>query len=297
MARINIEEKWWHSIRRNKLIRLFKGDVRLADGLAIQAWRASQEFAHNQFLIPLSEFACIEDFKYLFDCDLAVLCTQEQGSIKEQDPKQCLDESKRCLDKTQAWFVYVKGSLAHHEWLMKNRKNASEGGKKSASRPRDSKGRLMKKPKQLPSELQAESNELQVSSSPSSSSSSSSSSSPSKKNNAGIRMEYSPEFDQFWKDYGRKGDKKLSYDVFKSLKITDVDFQTLKKAIEGYHRKQTDPKYRKDFENFLKMDWREYAVGGENGIHPKTQERMNTFETWKRELEARGKGGNHESEN
>jgi hypothetical protein len=148
MARLNIEDCWWTDPRRSKLIKLL-GEEELADGLAIRAWRVAQEFwGRGQRLIPREIFMTIEAAPKLIQAGLA---EEREDSI------------------------YVKGSSQYHDWMLEKRKAAAAGGKKSAQRPRDAKGRLQKTPKQKPSTSPSESKCVQASSSSSSSSSDSSS--------------------------------------------------------------------------------------------------------------------------
>lgn len=100
-----------------------------------------------------------------------------------------------------------------------------------------------------------------------------------KNSNLGIRAEYPPEFDEVWVLYGRKGDKRAAYGEFKNLNLQQGDIENLTKAIGNCHRRQTDPKYRKDFERYLKTDWREdlTPTSTSNHIHPKTQERLDVY--------------------
>ena len=70
---------------------------------------------------------------------------------------------------------------------------------------------------------------------------------------------YSQEFEFFWQLYQRegvKGDKRKSFDDFKAMKLGRDDQELLKTAIKNYMQ-STDSKYRKHFERFLKLDWRE----------------------------------------
>lgn len=263
MARINIEESWWSDVRRNKLIKLFKGDARLADGLMVQVWRLSQGFENQSYLIPYSQFKCVEDHALLFECDLA--------EFRDEKGQKIQGESKRCLDGAWTCLVYVKGSEKNHAWLVNNRGNASQGGKKSALRERDERGRLLPKtPSGVqaalgvdPSDLQATSKRVQASSS------SSSSSSPSKGKNTivGIRVDYPREFDDLWVQYGRRGDKKAAHEVYRDCKLTPAELGDLAKAIKNYCYKTPEHKFRKHFERFLKVDWREWITLSEgNGL-------------------------------
>ncbi len=78
-----------------------------------------------------------------------------------------------------------------------------------------------------------------------------------KNNSPGFRQEYSPEFNQLWIEYSRKGDKKASWVEFQKLKLNPDDYPRLEQAIKNYCHENPDKKFRKDFERFLKTDWRE----------------------------------------
>lgn len=78
------------------------------------------------------------------------------------------------------------------------------------------------------------------------------------KRKAGIRIQYPAEFEEVWSTYGLKGDKKASLLEFESLNLSPEDRSNLKTAIRSYLIKTPDKKFRKDFERFLKMDWRQF---------------------------------------
>lgn len=263
MARINIEECWWSDPRRQKLVRLLKGDARLADGLMIQAWRLAQEFCQKDFLIPIEQFLCLEDSHYLFDCFLAEVRLKDTPEVQyiQADTKQALDLAWNRLDRSKPYLVYVKGSDNYLAWVGHQRLKGSIGGKKSALRPRDSKGRLLPKiqadTKQALDEPPSQSKPLQASDSGSGSGSVSDSGFK-KKNNVGIRTDYPQDFETVWLKYGRIGDKKEAYDQFKALGLKPDGVGHLEKAISGYFRKVPEAKFRKHFGRFLKMDWREF---------------------------------------
>lgn len=136
MARINVEDSWWTDPRRNLLARLV-GKESTADGIALKAWRVSQEYWRKKELIPLDVFEALEGAAELLQAKIAEV--REGG-------------------------VYLKGSTNHHKWLEERIKTAAKGGKKSAQRPRDAKGRLISS-KQTPSKTQATSSTVQRSSS------------------------------------------------------------------------------------------------------------------------------------
>jgi len=72
-----------------------------------------------------------------------------------------------------------------------------------------------------------------------------------------IRFEYPEEFSQLWEIYNRKGDKKESYEVFKKLNLSGDEIAQLTQAIQNYKLRQPEDQYRKDFQRYLKTDWRE----------------------------------------
>lgn len=159
MARINIEECWWSDPRRSKLIRLFQGNTREADGLVIEAWRLAQEYwKHDRQLIPIHHFESLEANSKLIEANLAEI--RENG-------------------------VYVRGSSQYLDWVNERRKSASRGGKKSAESRKKKGSAQPKKAKNVEAnskQTEANVNQTQASSSSSSSFSSSSSSSDSLKN-------------------------------------------------------------------------------------------------------------------
>jgi hypothetical protein len=82
----------------------------------------------------------------------------------------------------------------------------------------------------------------------------------SKKKNVGIRTEYPQEFDQLWKLYDRRCDKKAAFEEYKKLNLGDPERQDLEKAIRNYVKEAPDRAYRKHFHRFLKSDWRELII-------------------------------------
>jgi hypothetical protein len=161
MARINIEECWWSDPRRMKLL-LKIGFV--ADSAAVNMWRTAQEFwSHGRRMIPKDVFDNLE-----FASDLV-------GA---------------CLAEVKGDMVYVRGSSTYLDWAAEKRQAASAGGKKSAQRPRNAKGQLLKTSKQSPSSHQAEPKLSQASDSDSVSSSDSKSKSG--KENLSEKLEKRP---------------------------------------------------------------------------------------------------------
>lgn len=148
MARINIEESWWTDPRRRMLARLVQSEA-IADGIMVGVWRIAQQYrGRDGGCVPHHIWETIEGGPSIIQANLASI---------------------------QAEGVYVRGSGEYLDWVVKKRAIASEGGKKSAQRPRNSKGQLEKTSKQKPSKNQAESKMLQPSGSGSGSSSGSSS--------------------------------------------------------------------------------------------------------------------------
>lgn len=223
MPRINIQDSWWIDPRRSALIKKL-GSEEMADGAAVRLWRLGQEYwKHNHQAIPKHCFDLLGCALQLLECGL---CYLEEGGI------------------------YVRGSCQNFEWLDGKREAASKGGKISATRPRDSRGRLQAVSKQSPSE----SNRVQRSSS---SSSSSSNTQKIKNNIVGIRSIYSKEFNELWEMYGRRGDKKESFREYNHLGLQASELENLKTAIGNYVSENKDIQFRKHFQRFLKTDWRE----------------------------------------
>ena len=114
MARINIEDCWWTDPRRIKLNALT--DDR-GDGIALRMWRAAQTYwGRGKAKMPLHVFQKLEGHEALLQVELARVIAEE---------------------------VYVRGSSEHHDWLIEKKKSASAGGKISAKRARDARGRLL----------------------------------------------------------------------------------------------------------------------------------------------------------
>jgi hypothetical protein len=140
MARINIEECWWTDPRRSKLVKLV-GDENAADGMAVRMWRLAQEFwGRSRGLVPTEIFETLEANAKLIQAKLA---------------------------EVRGEYVYVKGSSQYLDWHAERKEKAIEngqkGGKKSAQRPRNAKGQLLK----CPSNSQAPSKQKPSTSKPS----------------------------------------------------------------------------------------------------------------------------------
>lgn len=80
-----------------------------------------------------------------------------------------------------------------------------------------------------------------------------------KKKSSAIRQTYSKEFDEIWALYLRKGDKKAAYEEFRALSLSDDELETLRMAVKNKVA-STEYRFLKDFERFLKTDWRENAT-------------------------------------
>jgi hypothetical protein len=62
---------------------------------------------------------------------------------------------------------------------------------------------------------------------------------------------YTPDFEQVWSEYGRKGSKKAAYNEWKSL--SESDKQTAMSHIPSYvEANEAEPHFMKDFERYLK---------------------------------------------
>jgi hypothetical protein len=144
MARINIEECWWSDPRRDALRRALGSETQ--DQVAVQAWRLGQEYWARGKLIPWKTYRALVGADALIEVGLAEVRETEDP---RSNPVQA--ESKQDPSRLQACFVYVRGSSEYHSWVQERRLKGSTGGKKSAQRPRDAKGRLLKKSKQTPS--------------------------------------------------------------------------------------------------------------------------------------------------
>lgn len=78
-----------------------------------------------------------------------------------------------------------------------------------------------------------------------------------KKTNVGIRLDYPPEFNAVWEKYGRRGDKKEAYKVYRELTLAESEAPLLDLAIQNYLLENPESKYRLHFVRFLRTDWRE----------------------------------------
>jgi hypothetical protein len=102
---------------------------RLADSTAIAMWVLAQEFwKKGRSLVPKEIFETLDDADKLIECKLARL----KGD-----------------------FVYVCGSSQYLDWLFEEKEKRARGGRTSAQRPRDEKGRLL--PDSSPGEIQVKS--------------------------------------------------------------------------------------------------------------------------------------------
>lgn len=102
MARLNIEQKWWSDPRRTKLIERV-GSSALADGLALNLWRMSQENSGKPF-----QNQWLFSDEHLDALNYARLATLKDG------------------------LIHVAGAAEHHAWILKRRESASAGGRARA---------------------------------------------------------------------------------------------------------------------------------------------------------------------
>lgn len=149
MARVNIEEEWWSDPRRSRLIEMI-GSVIAVDGLMVGLWRTAQQYwSSGEQLIPIDVFQQTPHWEAVLKVGLAVV-------------------------NPDGLTAYVKGTRRFLSWLEQQRQLGSRGGKASAKRPRDERGRLLPKEVQANSKraldnLQADSKGIQPSGSGSSS--------------------------------------------------------------------------------------------------------------------------------
>lgn len=243
MARINIEECWWSDPRRLQLIM----DIGFeADAAAINMWRTAQEFwGRGRRLIPKKIFERIRFADKLIDAGLAEIKTEEE--------------------------VYVCGSSDYLDWVQEKRDAAKVGGKKSAQRPRDEKGRLL--PKQDPSNVQAESKCVQASDS------GSDSGSDSKKENiyaqTSVRASVSlVDFEKIYSDYPRKQGKAKGIKKARAEIKTQDDLAMLAQAIQRYRdhcrNNKIEAQYIKHFSTFMGewRDWLDPNIGTTESYQP-----------------------------
>lgn len=70
---------------------------------------------------------------------------------------------------------------------------------------------------------------------------------------------YTEGFEAAWRAYGRKGAKRVAFEEWRRA-IKRADARTITEAIGPYIKSKPDPKFRKDFERWLKGDVWESAV-------------------------------------
>lgn len=237
MARINIQERWWTDPRREKLITL----VGLAvDTVALRLWRCSQEYWKDErSLIPLEIFQLLPYFNELLEAKLA----QIDGE-----------------------FVYAKGSKEHHEWLNEKQKAAAAGGRISALRPRDERGRLTKK---SPSTIQADSKQTPTDSSAPPLTPPLTPPLPLTLEPKNICSPSASEFDfeGVYKKYPRKQGKSVGMRKLKSQIKTPARFEDFKKALdrflEHHSNAGTSQEFYPYFSSFVSQwsDWLDPDVG------------------------------------
>lgn len=266
MARINIEEKWWSDPRRGLLTELL-GNRHFTETVVVNCWRLAQEYWEVNQLIPGHIYITLHGAMALLKCKLARLheSSDPKSPIVRTPPEHISNTSEHLsthLDIIEQSWIYVRGSEEWLSWGAEIRQKRSEAGKKSAEKRKLMYGSAQpnsNKPRTLPEQNPTNSNKPELSGSGSGSGSDSSSKSIPNKN-VGIRTDYPPEFDLLWKEYGRVGDKKEAYEQFKKLKLSESEMESLGQAIKVYCKKKPDPEFRKHFERFLKIDWRDLLI-------------------------------------
>lgn len=241
MARINIEEQFWDDVAS---VAAKMGDVDKAAGQALRLIRYGQQRYTQSRRISYAEF-------------------------KEKFSDALIPEfARRCGDE-----IEVAGASKYFDWLDQKRQAGKKGGKASARRPRDSKGRLTPS-KQNPSTSKRTPSETKLSQASSSISSSSSSSSETPIVPLKGDVEFLGDFKKAWELYrtkfpnvtkGPKAEERFK----KQIRSPETEHQLLA-AIENYSRylKLPDNDWRRpktSFETFLGTTrsgefWTEYVV-------------------------------------
>ena len=72
------------------------------------------------------------------------------------------------------------------------------------------------------------------------------------------KFEYPEDFNQLWEAY-KKGDKGKAFEIYQGMNLSEDEKDSLAKAIENYKKRKPEYQFRKDFENFLRTDWREIS--------------------------------------
>ncbi len=180
MARINIEQSWWSDPRRNALGRKL-GSQALADGVMVQAWMLAQDhWKKERQLVPKHLFDMLEGALEILGANLA----EVRGDL-----------------------VYIRGSSTSLDWINQSRESGKIGGRISAQRPRDEKGRLTaKESKGPPSESKGPPKDDQTSVSSSSS-------------NTNTRV---PIGTPLWKSYEEELQKQYGIQAIRSVKKNTI---------------------------------------------------------------------------
>jgi hypothetical protein len=154
VARINIEEKWWSDPRRTKLGQLL-GNPYLSESAVVHAWRLAQEYWTKGLLVPGHIFVNLLGAYELLQTNLACLHASEAPTSERlvtpvphiatsTDPAN-VQHMRTHTNMIQDGFIYLRGAHEFLSWGVQIRQKRIAAGRKSAARPRDARGRLLKK--------------------------------------------------------------------------------------------------------------------------------------------------------
>jgi hypothetical protein len=243
MARINVEDSLWADPRLVRLS-IMLGSQLTAVGAVVVGWRVAQKYwCPDRLPIPESVFL-------------------EAGLPEELVTAGMADRVKG--------GIRMRGCEEHFAWWFQKQKAGANGGKSSAKRPRDAKGRMLPKDsKRHPSDIQAETSHSQASSSSSSSSSSSVSTSISEsKSKSEIQNTWAVEwtarlYEAYPKRDGSNRKKAAVAQLQKMLTSVEVAERMLV-AIQKYKahcdaKGETGTSFVKQFKTFL-GEWEEWET-------------------------------------
>src|SRR3990167_3648139 len=143
MARLTIEQKWWIDPRRTFLNSLVK-DNDAVNGLMLQVWRIAQEYWGQNQLIPWRVFSKFPHHRAIVESDLAEMRNSAELA------STTIYEFPNTPEQASNTFVYVRGAKELFTWLFEIREKRKLGGRVSAQRSRDEKGRLLPNGHRIP---------------------------------------------------------------------------------------------------------------------------------------------------
>lgn len=234
MARINVEDSIWSDYRFITLCSKMK-NADEALGAIIRSWILAQKwYLKNDRMIPMKEWEKQQLSPLLFEVGLAMI-----------------------VDET---WVKVEWADDQFSWLLQRSAAGKKGGLKTqAKNQSESSDRL------IPTST-AKANDNGIKPLPLPLPHSLPHSQKKKNTYVGIRVDYPQEFNALWESYGKRGDKKSAFEVYKKLNLSITELELLQTAVSNYIS-QTEPKYRKHLCRFLQTDFREIEKFDSNVTH------------------------------